>query len=253
VTHVIPIYHVPAYPSVRRYDGGTSSRVREHWSPLFERHGVRVAFEHHDHAYKRTVPIRAEQPDDAGIVYVGDGAWGVGVRDVHDTEETWYLERAESVRHFILLTIAGEHLDMKAINENGNLIDHFISGPSGQAIRDESPEDVVRRFSRAILELDFETALKLVVPDSKPYADIRSGAQTASQMDNPALPADMVSMLRAIVTSGWAFAAIEGSRMDDQSASVTVRRPDKDEIEVELIRVDGRWLILEPAEIVLLR
>ncbi|MCH8508279.1 MAG: metallophosphoesterase family protein [Phycisphaerales bacterium] len=125
-THVIPVYHVPAYPSVRSFTGGTTTRVREHWSPLFEKHGVRVAFENHDHAYKRTVPIRAGEPHEGGVVYIGDGAWGVGVRAVHDAAETWYLERSASERHLILLTIAGEHLDLKVINEDGGLIDHTV-------------------------------------------------------------------------------------------------------------------------------
>ncbi|TVQ62407.1 MAG: metallophosphoesterase family protein [Phycisphaerales bacterium] len=125
-THILPVYHVPAYPSVRSLQGGVSTRVREHWVPLFEAAGVRVAFEQHDHTYKRTVPIREGKPDARGITYVGDGSWGVGVRETHNVAETWYLERAESQRHFILLTIAGERLDLKAINEHGGLIDHVV-------------------------------------------------------------------------------------------------------------------------------
>lgn len=124
--HVIPVYHVPAFPSVRDYAGGVATRVRENWAPLFEKHGVRIAFEHHDHAYKRTVPIREEQEDPDGVVYIGDGAWGVDVREVHDVSETWYLARAESVRHFILVTLQGDRLDLKVINEDGDLIDHYI-------------------------------------------------------------------------------------------------------------------------------
>lgn len=67
VRHIIPVYHVPAYPSVRSFENLISQRVREHWAPLFEAHGVRVAFEHHDHAYKRTPAIRAGRPDPTGI------------------------------------------------------------------------------------------------------------------------------------------------------------------------------------------
>ena len=132
VTHVLPVYHVPAYPSVRDYHGAVSARVREHWVPLFEQAGVRVAFEHHDHAYKRTVPIRAGEPSPDGIVYIGDGAWGVGVRDTHDPREVWYLERADSVRHFILVTLLGEHLDLKVITEDGDLIDHIALPRAGE-------------------------------------------------------------------------------------------------------------------------
>ncbi len=124
MTHVIPVYHVTAFPSVRDYDGPIPTRIREHWVPLFERYGVRLAFEHHDHTYKRTVPIRREQKDPSGIVYIGDGAWGVNIRETHDVDKTWYLERAESIRHFILTTIVGDSIDLKAITIDGELIDH---------------------------------------------------------------------------------------------------------------------------------
>ncbi len=125
-THLFPIYHVPAYPSVRSFDGGVSRRIREHWHPVFEEYGVRMAFEHHDHAYKRTVPIRGEAEHEDGIVFIGDGAWGVGERAVHDARETWYLERSESIRHLILVSIQDESVDVKMIDREGRLIDHYI-------------------------------------------------------------------------------------------------------------------------------
>lgn len=126
VPHLFPVYHVPAYPSVRNPNDGTSRRIREHWHPLFEEAGVRLAFENHDHAYKRTVPIRQGQVDEDGIVYIGDGAWGVGERAVRDTADTWYLERAQSIRHLILLTIQDDFQDLKMISREGDLIDHYI-------------------------------------------------------------------------------------------------------------------------------
>lgn len=66
VPYVMPVYHVPGYPSVRAFAGSTSILVREHWAPLFERFGVPVAFENHDHAYKHTVPIRGARRDASG-------------------------------------------------------------------------------------------------------------------------------------------------------------------------------------------
>jgi hypothetical protein len=124
--NIFPVYHVPAYPSVRDVAGGTSQRIRQHWHPLFEQAGVRVAFENHDHAYKRTVPILREKEDPDGVVFIGDGAWGVGERAVHEAGATWYLEKSESIRHLILVTIQGDTQDFKVISREGNLIDHYI-------------------------------------------------------------------------------------------------------------------------------
>jgi hypothetical protein len=124
VPHVFPIYHVPAYPSVRSYEEPISQQVRQHWTPLFDRLGVRVAFENHDHAYKRTRPLFANKVDyTRGVTYIGDGAWGVGTRKVHP--ESWYLAKAIEERHFILVTLHGRSQHFEAIDENGILIDQF--------------------------------------------------------------------------------------------------------------------------------
>lgn len=125
--HIIPVYHVPGYPSVRDFDLSVSVKVRELWSPLFERHGIRIAFEHHDHAYKRTVPIlqNEEVAAEEGIVYVGDGAWGVRTREPHNAAETWYLAKAESARHGIIVELTGNRIDVTVVSENGQVIDEF--------------------------------------------------------------------------------------------------------------------------------
>ncbi|TVR56454.1 MAG: metallophosphoesterase family protein [Gemmatimonadales bacterium] len=120
---IIPVYHVPAYPSVRDFEGDISTRIREHWLPRFEAAGVRVAFENHDHAYKRTPPIRGGEVHDDGIVFIGDGAWGVGVRDVHDASATWYLERAESLHHALVVESVGGVLEVRAVGPDGQTFD----------------------------------------------------------------------------------------------------------------------------------
>lgn len=103
IPHVIPFTHVPAFPASRSYEHPWSQRVREHWTPLFESHGgIKVVFEHHDHIYKRTVPIKhvdgepVEHPD--GIIYLGDGAFGV-IRDGWNPYTTWYLEDSKAYRY----------------------------------------------------------------------------------------------------------------------------------------------------------
>jgi hypothetical protein len=128
VTHIFPVYHVPAFPSVRSYEGEVSQRVREWWVPLFENSQVRVCFEHHDHAYKRTIPIRELSPDPRGITYLGDGAWGVALREQHPLEKTWYLARAEQEHHVILATLLDQQLVIQVFASDGRLIDQWIPG-----------------------------------------------------------------------------------------------------------------------------
>ena len=121
VPYVFPIYHVPGYPSVRAFEGSTSVLVREHWVPLFERYGVRVAFENHDHAYKRTVPIKGGRRDSTGVVYIGDGAWGAVPRPIgrEHPEPAWYLETAKSTNHAIFVTLNARAARFETVDTAG--------------------------------------------------------------------------------------------------------------------------------------
>lgn len=140
VPHIFPNYHIPAYPSVREPDAHVQELIRDNWLHLFEEYGVRVAFENHDHAYKRTYPLYEGEIDhNDGIVYIGDGAWGVYTRPIaggddpdfwgYHGEDPWYLKRAASERHFILGTIHGSHQHFLMINEDGRIIDEYPRTP----------------------------------------------------------------------------------------------------------------------------
>ncbi len=124
VPHLIPVYHVPAWPSARSFDTDVSRAVREHWVPLFERNGIRLALENHDHTYKRTVPIyRDSENAERGVIYIGDGSWGVRTRDVHDVDETWYLEKAKNIRHALIITLRPNDKLVEAIDAENNTIE----------------------------------------------------------------------------------------------------------------------------------
>jgi acid phosphatase type 7 len=133
VPHIFPVYHVPAYPSVRRPTESLNRAVRSNWIPLFEAYGVRVAFENHDHAYKRTYPIRENAVNPDGIVYFGDGAWGVYTRLPQSghasADDGWYLHTASDNRHFILVTIQGAHQYFRVVGSDGSIIDEYPERP----------------------------------------------------------------------------------------------------------------------------
>jgi acid phosphatase type 7 len=125
VTHVFPMYHVPAYPSVRGFMEVFPRQVRENIVPVLEAHGVRTAFENHDHTYKRTRPIRAGTVSNDGIVYLGDGAWGVATREPRTPEQEWYLAKSRGVRHFIVGTIEKDRQIFRVFDENGRWFDEI--------------------------------------------------------------------------------------------------------------------------------
>jgi len=124
VKYKFAAYHVPLYPTHRPYDGENSKAGRTYWAPLFDKYGLTVGFEHHDHVFKRSKPLKNNQVVDRGTVYVGDGAFGVDPRKI-DPAPRWYNEKEGSIAHFWLVDVRPEGLSLKAIDEDGAPVDAF--------------------------------------------------------------------------------------------------------------------------------
>lgn len=125
--HLFAIYHVPGWPSHRVYSGPLSAGVRQHWAPLFEKHGLDVAFENHEHTYKRSPRIKGGRVDPEGVLYLGDGAVGVNVRTVKSTVFSWWLEHTASINHFILTTLEGKRRVHEGVDQQGQRFDRWAS------------------------------------------------------------------------------------------------------------------------------
>jgi acid phosphatase type 7 len=107
-------YHVAAWPSVRDFDGAIPQKIRNQWIPLFEKHNVDLVIEAHDHAYKKTVPIRNNQQDnERGIIYIGDGGWGAPIRETKKAEDFWWLDEAVTIDHFWKITLSKDGQNMQ--------------------------------------------------------------------------------------------------------------------------------------------
>lgn len=133
VQHIFAAYHVPAYPSVRKFKGAISMQIRQHWVPLFEKYGLKAAFEHHDHAYKRSHPLKNGHIEKDGVTYIGDGAYGVKyARPPKSPYGAWYLAQTAQERHFILVTIDGDNSKFQAINDQGKLFDQLEISPANR-------------------------------------------------------------------------------------------------------------------------
>ncbi len=132
--HNIPnkfaVYHVPLYPSVRPYDGAGSAVGRQNWLPLFDKYHLTAAFEHHDHAFKRTQLLRENKLDPHGTLYLGDGCWGQTARKV-DPELRWYEVKAATIRHFWRVDVSSEGVEYRAVNKAGQVFDVYPSNAVG--------------------------------------------------------------------------------------------------------------------------
>lgn len=120
----VVIYHHPFYAS---RPGRDNQPLRDAWGPIFDRHNVDIAFQGHDHAYMRTVPMRGHrpaEPGEHGTIYLvalsGTKMYEQELRDIAafgtTNERTYQLIEMDS---------AAGTLSYRAINAEGETIDAF--------------------------------------------------------------------------------------------------------------------------------
>lgn len=125
--HLFVANHVPAYPSVRAPEGtdgkfGTGEANRLHWCPLFERYNVDVVLEHHDHTFKRTHRLTGGLRDENGVLYLGDGSWGM-LRTPNSPEKRPYLAAVSKAYHMTVHRLEGDQRFHVALEESGRVAD----------------------------------------------------------------------------------------------------------------------------------
>jgi len=125
-------YHVPMYPTVREYTYAPSEEIRHAWLPIFDENNLTVAFENHDHAYKRTKLLRGGKEQPGGTLFVGDGCWGVGHRALPADSPRWYHEVARTEEFILHANVNEDNLKFEAYGDTGIVFDRFnLSVPIG--------------------------------------------------------------------------------------------------------------------------
>jgi hypothetical protein len=128
---LFPFYHYPAWGTTKAPKQGTpldnpvAIAIRSHWVPLFERFGISAAFEHDHHNFKRTHRILdGKRDDERGLLYLGDGAWGVLVRTVPPEGSAWWLAKAEARNHLWCIDLRADGVaTIRAFDVQGNVFD----------------------------------------------------------------------------------------------------------------------------------
>jgi len=124
-------YHVPVYASCFKplYDDDRAPLLAEkHWLPLFEELKFMTAFENHVHFYKRTKPLIQGKEHPKGVLYLGDGAWGILPNVCREPNkprrsELYVHEKAESLNHVWIVTMNQTVVKYEALGMDGKLIE----------------------------------------------------------------------------------------------------------------------------------
>ena len=148
----IALYHVPIYPSVRfkeenwyyklvsmiyrlkdkpflakRLLSPQSLAGYVHWGPLFDTYHLFCAFEHHDHTFKRSQPIKDGKINKFGTVYLGDG--GLAPYPQFTPLQKFFDSKLKKtighIQFFWFITFKDNTMFFEALTPYGKSIDHF--------------------------------------------------------------------------------------------------------------------------------
>ncbi|MCG3197539.1 MAG: hypothetical protein GHCLOJNM_02025 [bacterium] len=121
----LAVYHMPLYPSSRSFEDLGSVEGRRVWAPLFEKYRLTTAFENHDHCFKRSKLLKSEAIDPEGVLYLGNGCFGVEPREVGQTRR-WYEEKALAQPHFWIVDVDRGRVSCQAMNQEGKVFDRYV-------------------------------------------------------------------------------------------------------------------------------
>jgi len=103
-------FHQPPYSSGHH---GSRLDIRKVWCPLFERYGVDIVFNGHDHDYERSIPIN-------GVVYIVTAGAGA---PLYSVGTSWWTAYSRSIYHFCQVTVKGSQLELEAKDTKGETFD----------------------------------------------------------------------------------------------------------------------------------
>lgn len=115
---LVVLLHKPLFSS-GWHGGAENPRIAASLAPLFQRYGVDVVFQGHDHHYERSNPIN-------GVTYVVTGGAGAPLRGVG--RSAWTAV-AESVNHYIMVEASASRLRVVATRLDGSQLDAFEIDP----------------------------------------------------------------------------------------------------------------------------
>lgn len=113
---IVPVEHHPWYSSGTTH--GSLVAAQETFSPILEKHGVRLAVSGHEHNYERTSPL-------GGVTYVVTGGGGGALYDDFQSPPPAWSAARHAGHELLLVDFTPGGAQAKAISPEGATIDAF--------------------------------------------------------------------------------------------------------------------------------
>ena len=115
-------FHHPPFTAGGNYYSEHRIHLKNLLHPIFEKYGVDVVFNGHDHNYERTRPILSRQGK-APVTYIVNGNGGTPLRYVGKREWTVVAKR---VFGYTRVDVNGKRLEVQGKTIDGDVIDAFV-------------------------------------------------------------------------------------------------------------------------------
>lgn len=126
----VVVFHFPPFSSGTTH--GSWSVGRSTWSFLFDKYGVELVINGHEHNYERTWPVYASATvaqrnytNPKAPVYVVTGGGGAGLYSFSSTQPGWSAFR-QSTHETLKVTVEGNRMTVRAIRPDGSQLDGFV-------------------------------------------------------------------------------------------------------------------------------
>ncbi|MGI8589108.1 MAG: metallophosphoesterase [Chloroflexia bacterium] len=113
-------FHRPPYSSGLGH--GSSFDIREAWGPLFERFGVDIVFNGHEHNYERSLPRRdyTAVGGTHSVIYIVTGGGG---KQLYNVGKQPWSAFADMRYNYVSVKLDGPSLKLEAIDADGKVFD----------------------------------------------------------------------------------------------------------------------------------
>jgi 3',5'-cyclic AMP phosphodiesterase CpdA len=119
-TWKIVFFHYPPYVS-----GDYQVEEMRELCPVLEKYGVDLVFSSHTIVYERSHPLKNNKIDlKTGTIYIVAGGAGAKPDWLHH-KRAWHTAQSLAVSHFVQVVVAGDTLELNAIDDDGHPFDRL--------------------------------------------------------------------------------------------------------------------------------
>jgi 3',5'-cyclic AMP phosphodiesterase CpdA len=112
-------HHHPIYSAAKSRD---NPELRALWQPIYDKHGVDIVLNGHDHTYARSNLVSGQPTRSGGTVYVVSVS---GPKMYELDKEDWMVSSAVNTQLFQVIEIDGDRLHYESRTARGKLYDAF--------------------------------------------------------------------------------------------------------------------------------